>query len=214
MKDVVLWKPVQGYEGLYEVSNTGEVKSTFYGKNPRILKKSKTSTGYCKVELYKNKKRKSLRVHRLVAIAFIPNIDNKPNINHIDGNPLNNNVINLEWCTQKENVIHAIEIGLKRRKYISENELKQLYLNEKRSIREIESIYGVSNTIIRNRFRKYGIRTRTISQAKNEYGLTKEFILSELRNKSQKQLAKEIGCDPSLISHYVKRIEERGRLYG
>lgn len=213
MNSVVLWKPVIGYEGLYEVSNSGEIKSIFYGKNPKILKKSKTTTGYYKIELSKNKKRKSFKVHRLVAIAFIPNMENKPNINHIDGNPLNNNIDNLEWCTQKENVIHAVEIGLKSKTYISKNELRRLYLVEKKPVRKLEEIYSVSNTVICDRLKEYGIETRSISQSKIKYGLTKKFILNELKTKSQKQLAKEIGCDPSLISHYVRRIKERGKIY-
>ena len=167
MNNCVLWKPVIGYEGLYEVSNSGEIKSIFYGKNPKILKKSKTTTGYYKIELSKNKKRKSFKVHRLVAIAFIPNIENKPNINHIDGNPLNNNIDNLEWCTQKENVIHAVEIGLKSKTYISKNELRRLYLVEKKPVRKLEEIYSVSNTVICDRLKEYGIETRSISQSKN-----------------------------------------------
>lgn len=214
MNNVVLWKSIKGYEGLYEISNTGEVKSIFYGKSPRILKKSKTTTGYCKVELYKNKKRKSIKVHRLVAMAFISNIDNKPNINHIDGNPLNNNADNLEWCTQKENVLHAVETGLKKKVYIPKKDLKRLYVDERKSIQKICETYGVSDTIIRDRLREYGIKTRTISQAKIKHRLTKDFIIDELKVKSQTQLAKEVGCDQSLISHYVRRIKEKGRLYG
>lgn len=214
MNSVVLWRPVKGYEGLYEISNTGEVKSIYYNKKPKILKKSMTTTGYYKVGLWKNKRKKSLRVHKLVAKAFIPNPENKPNINHIDGNPLNNHRGNLEWCTQQENVIHAIKIGLKQKFYIPKSKLKQLYINERKSMKEIGDMYGVSNTVIADRLKEYDIEIRTISQAKNEYGLTKEIILSELKNKSQTQLAKEIGCDQSLISHYVRRIKEKGRLYG
>src|SRR5690625_5266754 len=100
-----VWKSVVGYEGLYEVSNRGEIRSkdrqvwngnVYYEKKGRILKKTKTTTGYWKVELYKNKKRKSKRVHRLVAKAFIPREKGKELINHLDGNPLNNKVNNLE----------------------------------------------------------------------------------------------------------------------
>ena len=62
--------------------------------------------------LYKNKKRKAFLVHRLIALTYIPNPENKPDINHLDGNPLNNNVSNLEWCTKTENMKHAKETGL------------------------------------------------------------------------------------------------------
>ncbi len=214
MNNVVFWKPAKGYEGLYEVNNAGAIKSIFYGNKPRILKKSKTTTGYYKVELYKNKKRKSVRVHRLVAMAFIPNLEGKPNINHKDGNPLNNNMDNLEWCTQRENVMHAIESGLKKKFHIPKKDLKRLYVDERKSMQKICEIYGVSVTIIKDRLREYDIKTRTISQAKIQYGLTEDFIVNELKTKTQIQLAKEVGCEQSLISHYVKRIKEKGRLYG
>ena len=113
------WRDISGYEGLYQVSNTGEVRSldriTTGNRRRKIkgkpIKQSKTTTGYWKVELCKDGKARSKKVHRLVAGAFIDNPENKPNINHKDNNPLNNNVDNLEWCTQAENVVHAYMIG-------------------------------------------------------------------------------------------------------
>lgn len=95
------WKPVVGYEGLYIVSSIGHVKSLFRYK--RILKYNINKRGYASVELFKNGESKRLLVHRLVAQAFIPNPDNLPQINHLDENPLNNAVSNLEWCTAKYN---------------------------------------------------------------------------------------------------------------
>ena len=222
MLNKVVWKPILGYEGIYEISNYGDVKSLRryrgngnggYMQKERILKKTKTSTGYYKVELYKNKKRKSYKVHRLVAMAFIPNPHNKPNINHRDGNPLNNYVGNLEWCTQKENVKHALDVGLIPRKHIPIKKLKKLYYEDNKSIRDLEKIFKVSSTVIIDRLNKYGKGTKTISEGKTRYRLTKEFILSELKNKTQKQLAKEGGCSPSLISAYVRRLKERGDIY-
>lgn len=100
------WKPVKGYEELYEVSNMGRVKSLNYnhtGKE-RILKSCKNSAGYLIIELYKNGIGKCYTIHRLVAEAFIPNIDNLPDINHKDENKANNYVNNLEWCTTKYNI--------------------------------------------------------------------------------------------------------------
>ena len=105
------WRPVKGYEGLYEVSNTGKIKSFQWGKT-RILHQNINQRGYHHVILSKNKVKKDLRVHRLVASAFIPNPLNKPEINHIDGNKGNNNVNNLEWATRKENIDHSIKTGL------------------------------------------------------------------------------------------------------
>ena len=95
------WKPICGYEGLYEVSNLGKVKSLNYNhtKQEKILKFGKRPNGYLFVNLWKDKKRKPCSVHRLVAIAFIPNPNNLETVNHIDENKLNNCVENLEWCS-------------------------------------------------------------------------------------------------------------------
>ncbi|PTK92433.1 NUMOD4 domain-containing protein [Staphylococcus gallinarum] len=121
MKEI--WTDVVGYENIYEVSNFGRVrthknKTTFTKKHgirnwkQRYLK-DKTPNGQdVRVNLWKNGESKDFLVHRLVAIAFIPAIEGKECINHIDGNPKNNNVNNLEWCTHKENTNHAFEIGL------------------------------------------------------------------------------------------------------
>ena len=115
------WRDVIDYEGLYQVSNLGNVRSLIlwdgkkYRKRekPKLLLKSKTSTGYWKVGLSNCGVKKSHKVHRLVAKSFLLNDHNKPNINHIDNNPLNNNVNNLEWCTQSENMFHASLLGTK-----------------------------------------------------------------------------------------------------
>ncbi len=109
------WKEIPGYEGLYQVSDTGLIKSMdriTTGKRKRnikgmLLKLTFTSTGYYKCELCKEGKKKSCKVHRLVAIAFLPNPHKLPCVNHKDLNPLNNNVENLEWCTQRYNIQHA-----------------------------------------------------------------------------------------------------------
>ena len=104
-----IWKPVIGYEGLYEVSSYGRVKSLckYDSRNrfreERILKLCANRLGYLKVGLSSNNKTKKYLVHRIVAEAFIPNPNNLPIINHRDENPSNNNVDNLEWCTAKYN---------------------------------------------------------------------------------------------------------------
>lgn len=96
------WKDVVGYEGLYQVSNLGKVRSHYKDKW-RIISDCTTKYGYKVVLLYKDKKRTQSRVHRLVAEAFISNPQNYPYINHKDENPANNCVENLEWCTAKYN---------------------------------------------------------------------------------------------------------------
>lgn len=116
------WRDIKGYEGLYQVSNTGLVRSVdriTTGNRKRAIKGKVLSAGenqfgYFVVALCKNGKRKMERVHRLVAIAFLPSDNERPFINHKDGNPKNNHVSNLEWCTQKENVQHAYDTGLRK----------------------------------------------------------------------------------------------------
>lgn len=108
------YKPIKGYEDLYEVSDKGNVRtslgkttySDLHGKRvwkQRILKPRPISSGHLTVQLYKNKRGKDFLIHRLVAMAFIENPNNLPCINHKDSNPKNNNVENLEWCTYAYN---------------------------------------------------------------------------------------------------------------
>lgn len=122
------WKDVAGYEGLYQVSNTGKVRSVdriTVCKDGRLLPNKgrelyftvskfdeKRHLPRYSVQLWKNNKAKLFPVHRLVAIAFIPNPEGKPTVNHINGNPMNNNVDNLEWATYSENELHAHRMGL------------------------------------------------------------------------------------------------------
>lgn len=116
-----IWKDIDGFEGLYEISNKGRVKTL----KPRRGMKSKEgliavthdSWGYPRVLIYKDKKVHAKRIHRLVAINFIPNPLNKVSVNHIDGNKLNNHVDNLEWSTWKENSDHAVMTGLNKHRY-------------------------------------------------------------------------------------------------
>lgn len=124
-----IWKDIAGYEGLYQVSNLGRVKSLkrvlkYNSKNQfksykqvceikeKILKHTKYNTGYDYVSLCKNNIKQNVPVHRLVAEAFISNSHNYPCVNHIDGNKLNNIVSNLEFCTFKHNSQHAYKMGL------------------------------------------------------------------------------------------------------
>ena len=109
-----IWKDVVGYEGLYKISNLGNVLSTRrnYSKGCKYLTPFENG-GYDRVTLVVNSKHKNLLVHRLVAEAFIPNPEQKEAVNHIDGNKKNNTVDNLEWVTKQENTIHAINIGLR-----------------------------------------------------------------------------------------------------
>ena len=111
-----IWKPIPDYEGYYEVSSTGRIRSVERigksGKGIRkypsvILKPSLGQWGYEQVCLRKDGEKRTARVNRLVAQTFIPNPDNLPQVNHIDGAKTNNNVENLEWCNASQNMIHC-----------------------------------------------------------------------------------------------------------
>ena len=106
-----IWRDVVGYEGLYMVSNMGRIKS-FYGIGEKLLTPSVNKGGYMYVVLTNiNKVRKSLKVHTLVAQAFLPNPENKPVVHHRDSNRANNRVDNLEWVTHRENTAYAVQNG-------------------------------------------------------------------------------------------------------
>lgn len=108
-----IWKDIKDFEGMYQVSNLGRVKSFKKDKIKGIVMNlNKSKAGYVRAGLFKNSKSHTKKVHRLVAEAFIPNIENKPFVNHINGVTDNNRVENLEWVTNKENIIHAHKIGL------------------------------------------------------------------------------------------------------
>ena len=109
-----IWKDIPDYDGDYQESNFGRTKSLKYGKE-KILKPSLHNNGYLRIHLTKKgEKGKGINIypHRMVAELFIPNPENKPYINHIDGGRFNNYVENLEWVTEKENLDHAVKLGL------------------------------------------------------------------------------------------------------
>ena len=134
---VEVWLPVVGWEGLYEVSSHGRVRSidrvhiqpSIQGGyqdhlySGRILKQ-RISKGYLRVNLWKNNSMKSTSVHRLVAEAFIPNPRNLPEVNHKDENPINNNALNLEWCDSRYNKNYGT--ANKRRAHKNKKPIEQL----------------------------------------------------------------------------------------
>lgn len=160
-----IWKDIEGYEGKYQVSNLGRVRSLNYNHTGEIklLKQSTNKYGYKLVGLCKNGKEKKYQVHRLVAIAFIPNPNNLPIINHKDEDSSNNNVDNLEWCTQEYNVNYGTRnerAGKKARKQMTGKKGKEhprakpilMYDREGNFIRKFDCIVDASEYFGKDRY--------------------------------------------------------------
>ena len=125
------WRDIKGYEGKYQISNLGRVKSLNYKhtKKEKILSNVPDTEGYLLVSLYKSGKKKPFRIHKLVAIHFIPNPNNLPEINHKDEDKTNNGVSNLEWCSIEYNLNYGtrnkrISEKLKGREFTEEHKKK------------------------------------------------------------------------------------------
>lgn len=142
------WKDIEGYEGLYQISTLGKVKSLKYNKE-KILKPGKDTNGYLMVVLCKNGKQKECSVHRLVAQTFIhnPNSEHYTQVNHIDENKTNNTIENLEWCTSKYNSNYGSRIERisksKSKPVIGINKING-YIVEYQSATEVERCLGIS----------------------------------------------------------------------
>lgn len=142
MIEVETFVEIEGFEN-YEVSKPGKVRNI---KSGRILKSSFNTHGYLVHFLYENNKRKCIPLHRIIATAFIDNPDEKPQVNHIDENKLNNDLRNLEWCTAKENSIHGTRIkriAEKHFKKVIQLDLNDNVLNIFKSMKQAEQETGV-----------------------------------------------------------------------
>lgn len=155
MKEV--WKNIKGYEGLYQVSNLGRVKSLVFRNNvcclnkEKILSLNKQKKGYISVILCKNGKPKMFYVHRLVADAFIPNPNNLPQVNHKDENKENNCEDNLEFCTRKYNINYGTcreKIKKSCSKKIEQCDENGRVIKVWSSAKEASKHFGISNSTI------------------------------------------------------------------
>lgn len=155
------WKDISGYEGRYQVSSMGRVKSLarvshreYQGDLPvseKILSASNNGYGYLRLGLTKECKVTSRVVHRLVAKAFVPNPENKPEVNHINGIKTDNRAVNLEWCTKSENQAHSHKIGLRcfkgegapRHKITTAQAIEIKYNCAGLKLSEVSELYGI-----------------------------------------------------------------------
>lgn len=153
------YKDIKGYEGIYQVSNLGNVKRLNYrgtGKE-RLLKNYLGCVGYYKICLSKDGKVTTVNIHRLISQTFIPNPENKPQVNHINGIKTDNNIKNLEWVTSKENMQHAHDTGLiisSKGEHRSLSKLTEIQVLEIRKIGklktqiELSRMYNVDQSLI------------------------------------------------------------------
>lgn len=169
------WKPTPGYEGFYEVSDLGSVRSvdrtiiTSDGQHQffrgRQLSGYSTCLGYRKVKLATGQRgtRREVFVHRLVGLAFLPNPNGAPYINHIDNNPGNNSADNLEWCTQQENLAHARKQGRMPDNYWKGRRSPAAILDDS-TVAEIRAAYAGGGWSWERLGLKYGVSKRAIGR--------------------------------------------------
>jgi hypothetical protein len=193
------WRPVVGFEGRYQVSNLGRVKSINIANTRKsgILKSEKSRDGYYQVTLTINGNRLHTGVHRLVAMAFIPNPDNLPQVNHIDEDKTNNCADNLEWCTQHYNICYGTTIlrkSKKIQKVVVQKDLNGNVLNTFDSIRSAMIATGINEC--------------SISRVCNGFVNSAGGFLWDFKNAELYKKAEEKRCARNDITH--KNIE-RGK---
>ena len=189
-----IWKDIEGYEGLYQVSDLGRIRN-FQNK---IMKQHKNHKGYLIIQLSKEGRRKTLIVHRLVAKAFIPNKNNKEQINHINCNKADNNIENLEWVTNEENKKHAKLHGLckssqrggknKRAKKVNQYDLKGNLIKKWDCMNDIARYFklkSVSNISECCKNKKIMTRNGKEYQTKRAYGYIWKYN-EELENETNR----------------------------
>ena len=180
-----IWKDIKEYEGLYQISNLGNLICIKNNHIKPIIVKPKKSQRYLRVNLWKNGEYKTFSIHRLVAKAFLPNPNNFPVVNHKDGNRLNNKANNLEWCTQSHNIKESYRLGLQnvftpamRDNYIPWNKGKKMstdYINKNYYTKKVNQ-YTMNNDFIKC--------WNSISQAEKELGITHISMCCKNKRKS------------------------------
>lgn len=202
------WKDIPSYEGLYQVSDYGRVKSLerlvkngkdrFYLKKETILKQSMTTTGYKMIGFSVNKEVKYFKVHRLVMAAFFG--ESELTVNHKDGNPINNHISNLEYCTQAENLEHALNTGLRKSYRIYEKEIINDY-EKGMSVKGIVEKYTTCFKSVNTLLDKYGLEKRKRGTFINKYDIDLEELKDMFDNGiKNKEIANYFNTNTSLIA--------------
>jgi predicted DNA-binding protein YlxM (UPF0122 family) len=214
-----IWKSLKGiveYGDYYEVSNLGRVRSVDRRVNSRngkrlvkgqILKQQVDKYGYMRVYCYLNGKGRNYQVHRLVALSFIPNLENKPQVNHKDGNKQNNHIDNLEWSTNKENMKHAFSIGLNEGIKGEEN------VNAKLTENDVVNIYNLYKT---NKYSMKDLADKFNTSETNVFNIVsrnswKHLDIGEpiIRDTSESLLSRDDNLVKNIISMYKNRLSLR-----
>jgi hypothetical protein len=157
------WKPLKEYKGVYEINSLGEIIS-LHRRNPnRLLTQRIDRAGYYTVRLSLKGKTATKLIHRLIAETFIPNLDNKPYVNHINGIKTDNAITNLEWVTHSENIKHAFDTGLWKVPDLTKRKLFDECSNRTfDSIKEASDYYGINHSTLRNRLRTRNKRLKCL----------------------------------------------------
>lgn len=155
-----IWKDIEGFNGAYMISNFGNIKSLLSNK---IIRQQKINSGYLIAHLRFNGNRKAITTHRLVAKAFIQNLENKPQVNHLDGNKENNHINNLEWCTQSENIKHAYDSGIIERTDDWNNKIAESQIGEKNNV----SVLTMAKVIQIKKYINNGLSNAEIAEKYN-----------------------------------------------
>lgn len=227
---VEVWRPVVGWEGLYEVSSHGRVRSvecdtiryrngkpTPYHKRQQLRKQKSTANGYMLVVLHRDSVEKTCLVHRLVAEAFIPNPDNLPEINHKDQDKKNNQTDNLEWCTRKYNMNYG-DAHERQRDAVS-HPIEQLTMDGQhvayfRSVKELERLSGgryyerdirrVAQSKTTRHSSVYGFRWRFVEKTDNLTYCTEPF---EPKNIKSNRRLEQLTMDGRHVAYYKSATE-------